>query len=161
MATRRRSHLDKESAAKLSAKPLLSRPAPRHSLTWHWIGSDGDPWPEWLRAYKDACGVYAIRENGKVVYVGSSKKRVYDTLTRHFQTWKRTAKGRRASKYNYHRTHETDHDPGMVYKREKCQIAVYTVACGAELEEEARLIAKYQPRDNIMENPDGLEDAPF
>ncbi len=152
---RRRSHLDKESAAKLASKPLFSRAAPKHSLTWHWIGSDGDPWPEWLRAYKEECGVYAIKENGKVVYAGSSKKRLYDTVTRHFQTWGRQKKFWRGLHGG------AGHDPGMVYKRAKCQIAVYTVACGGELEEEARLIAKYEPRDNIVANPDGEEPVPF
>lgn len=154
--------LDREIASFLSQRPHFARRAGSSAgLSWHWIGKDGDPWPEWLRAFKRACGVYVIKQNGRVVYVGSSRKRLYDTVTRHFQQWKRTPRGRRAAKYNYHRTHETDHDPGMVYSRNNCQIAVYTVACGDELEEETKLIHRYQPRDNLVENPDGLEDAPF
>lgn len=161
MARRSHQKIAGDIAKFLGQRPLLSRPAPRHGLTWHWIGSEGDPWPEWLRAYKSACGVYVIKEAGTIVYVGSSHRRLYDTITRHFQQWKRTPRGRRAAKYNYHRTHETDHDPGMVYRRDKCQIAVYTVACGSQLEEEARLIDRYKPRDNMVANPDGLEDTPF
>ena len=152
---RRRSHLDKATADRLTARPYLSRPAPKHALTWHWIGSDGDPWPEWLRAYKSQCGVYAIRESGRVVYVGSSKKRLYDTVSRHFQQWGRKKKFWRGLRGG------AGHDPGMVYQRGKCQIAVYTVACGGELAEEAALIARYKPRDNLVQSPDGLEDAPF
>lgn len=154
---RRRSHLDKAWAASITSRPYLSRPAPRHDLIWHSIGDEGDPWPDWLRdTYKKACGVYAIKEHGKVVYVGSSRRRLYDTVTRHFQTWKRQKnfwKGMRGA----------HHDPGMVYRRGACQVAVYTVACDNEREEEARLIKKYKPRDNIMVNPDGeeLEPAPF
>lgn len=154
---RRRSHLDKGSIDLLSQRPYLSRPAPRHSLTWHEIGKDGDPWPEWLRTtYKSQCGVYAIKEHGKVVYVGSSRKRLYDTVTRHFQTWRR-------QKNFWKGMGGQHHDPGMTYKRASCQIAVYTVACGSELEEEARLIKKFKPRDNLQVNPDGeeLENAPF
>lgn len=153
--------LDRDIAHHLAQKPHLSRKSPAEALHWHWIGSEGDPWPEWLRAYKSACGVYAIKEGSKVVYVGSSKKRLYDTVTRHFQQWKRTPRGRRAAQYNFGRANDTDHDPGMTYQRGRCQIAVYTVACGDQTTEEARLIARYKPRDNITQNPDGLDDAPF
>ncbi len=154
MAKSSHSKLASDIAKHFAHAPYLSRKAPAESLHWHWIGSEGDPWPEWLRAYKGACGVYAIKEHGKVVYVGSSRKRLYDTVTRHFQQWKR--------KKNFWKgLHGAHHDPGMTYRRDHCQIAVYTVACGAETTEEARLIARYKPRDNLMVNPDGLEDAPF
>lgn len=152
--TSRRKHLDKASIAKLGATPVFRRPAPRHSLSWFWIGADGDPWPEWLRDYKKMCGVYAIKEHGKVVYVGSSKQALYDTVTRHFQRWGRKKNFWKGLKGAHH-------DPGMTYRRKDCQIAVYTVGCGTEREEEARLIAKYNPRDNLSKNPDGLEDVPF
>ena len=154
-------HLDREIVSRLSQRAVFSRDKSTHDLAWHWIGEEGDPWPEWLRAFKSSCGVYAIKSSGKVVYVGSSKKRLYDTVTRHFQQWKRTPRGRRAAQYNFHRMHDTDHDPGMTYQRGRCQIAVYTVACGDQLEEEAKLIARLKPRDNLVANPDGLEDAPF
>lgn len=55
------------------------------------IGASGDAYPEWVRALKGKAGVYIIREieTREVVYVGSSEGRLYDTLTRHFQTWRR------------------------------------------------------------------------
>jgi Uri superfamily endonuclease len=39
-----------------------------------------------VRDLKGKSGVYVIRENGETVYVGSSVGRLYETLTRHFQT---------------------------------------------------------------------------
>ena len=54
------------------------------------------------------------------------------------------------------------HDPGMTYARGRCEVAVKLVSCGEERAEEARLIARLKPRDNLTEHPDGeLEDAPF
>jgi hypothetical protein len=149
------SQLSRDIARIVGQRPLFSRShSGGHELTWHWIGTDGDPWPEWLRAYKSACGVYAIKESGKAVYVGSSRKRLYDTVTRHFQQWKR--------KKNWWKgLHGAHHDPGIVYQRKKCQIAVYTAACGDETSEEARLIDRLKPRDNLVEHPDGEEEVPF
>ena len=126
------------------------------SLAYHSIGGDGEPWPAWLRAYKSWCGAYVIRDKGSksVLYVGSSKTKLYDTMSRHFQSWRRKKnwwKGLRGAQ----------HDPGMTYTRARCEIAVKLVACGEHLEEEARLIARLKPRDNLVDHPDGLEDAPF
>ena len=52
------------------------------------VGAPGEPYPEWVRALKGKAGVYVIRdaETREIVYVGSSAGRLYDTLTRHFQT---------------------------------------------------------------------------
>jgi murein DD-endopeptidase MepM/ murein hydrolase activator NlpD len=52
------------------------------------VGSPGEAYPDWVRALKGEAGVYVIRdaESGEIVYVGSSSGRLYDTLTRHFQT---------------------------------------------------------------------------
>lgn len=36
------------------------------------------------------CGVYLIRENGKIVFVGYSENDLYRTMYRHFQTWNHT-----------------------------------------------------------------------
>lgn len=128
----------------------------RHHLVFHPIGSEGDPWPTWLHAYKKACGVYVIKEGSKVVYVGSSKARLYDTVTRHFQQWKRH-KNWWKGQYGAH------HDPGLTYQRGRCQVAVKIVPCGQELTEEARLIDRLRPRDNITAHPDGGgdEEIPF
>lgn len=51
------------------------------------VGDRGEPYPQWVRNLRDESGVYVIREiGGPIVYVGSSVGRLYDTLTRHFQT---------------------------------------------------------------------------
>jgi len=38
-----------------------------------------------LKDYKT--GVYIIKENGKVVYIGVSLRNIYKTLYRHFENW--------------------------------------------------------------------------
>ncbi len=35
----------------------------------------------------DKTGVYIIKENGKVVYIGVSLRNIYKTLYRHFENW--------------------------------------------------------------------------
>lgn len=136
---------------------VLASSANRHSLTYHSIGSDADPWPAWLRAYGKACGVYVIRDKGShsVLYVGSSKSKLYDTLSRHFQTWKR--------KKNFWKgISGAGHDPGLTYSRSHCDVAIRLTSCGAHLDEEAALIRKLRPRDNLVTDPSGdLEPAPF
>jgi len=120
---------------------------------FHELGPEGAPWPLWIRKQRGRCGVYAIKERGRIVYVGSSRKRLYDTITRHFQRWHRAKKfwkGLRGA----------GHDPGMTYDRSICSVAIVTCACGDERTLEAHWIAKYSPRDNLTEHPDG-EAAPF
>ena len=128
-------------------------------LTYHPLGGDGQPWPAWLRAFGAACGVYVIRDKSShsVRYVGSSARRLYDTITRHFQTWQRKKTFWRGMRGG------AGHDPGMTYTRARCEVAVRLCECGEETEEEAGLIARLRPRDNLVERPDGseLEDAPF
>lgn len=65
-----------------------SSPGPRNgNLSYRPVGGRGEPYPEWVRALKGKSGVYVIRERGEVVYVGESHAgRLYETLTRHFQT---------------------------------------------------------------------------
>lgn len=125
------------------------------SITFRTIGHAGDPWPAWLRALGARCGVYAIKSHGHVVYVGSSKARLYDTITRHFQQWKRR-------KNWWKGLHGARHDPGLVYDRGACEVAVLTCACGDQLHMEAVWIDKYSPRDNLVADPSGeLEESPF
>jgi hypothetical protein len=67
------------------------------SLTYRPIGADGR-YPAWVRALRGKSGVYLIRERQRdgshpVVYIGESHAdRLYQTLTRHFQTWRRHKK---------------------------------------------------------------------
>jgi hypothetical protein len=68
------------------------------SLSYRPIGGSGERYPDWLRALRGKSGVYIIRERQRdgsnpVVYVGESHAgRLYQTLTRHFQTVRHEAK---------------------------------------------------------------------
>jgi hypothetical protein len=125
-------------------------------LLWRSIGSAGDPWPAWLRALRGKCGAYAIKSSGRIVYVGSSKARLYDTVTRHFQQWKRQKRWWKGA-------YGAGHDPGVTYERGRCEVAIMTCACGDHLGLETMWIETLRPRDNLVEKPDGseLEDSPF
>jgi len=165
--------LDREISEFLGQRPsALGRLAPRtkpaaksERFVFRAIGKEGEPWTVWMHAFKRACGVYAIKEHGKVVYVGSSKSRLYDTVTRHFQSWRRGKKYWNGKGYGSKGGY--GHDPGMTYKRNECEVGVITVPCGAQLSEEAAMIHRFKPRDNLVANPDGgefeeeLEEAPF
>jgi hypothetical protein len=132
------------------------------SLTYRPIGASGEPYPEWLRALAGKSGVYIIREiqrdgSTEVVYVGqSSTGRLYQTLTRHFQTWRRAKKF-----WTGQYTGSQSHDPGLTYDRDRVTVAVRVVPAARALAEEARLIARLRPRDNLIGQPDDEEEAPF
>ncbi len=128
---------------------------PRNSsLSYRPIGNRGAPYPEWVRALDGRAGVYVIRElDGDVVYVGSSTGRLYDTLTRHFQTWRRW-KGFWKGQYG------EGHDPGLTYDRNRVEVAVRLTAPSDALEEEERLIRRLRPRDNLLLQPEE-EPVPF
>lgn len=119
------------------------------------VGDRGEPYPDWVRALKDEAGVYVIRdaETHEVLYVGSSAGRLYDTLTRHLQTWRRY-KGFWRGQYG------EGSDPGLTYPRGDVEVAVRLTSPDDALDEEMRLIARLRPRDNQIGQPE-LEDAPF
>ncbi len=119
------------------------------------VGDRGEPYPEWVRALKDEAGVYVIRdaETHEVLYVGSSSGRLYDTLTRHLQTWRRY-KGFWRGQF------AEGADPGLTYPRGEVAVAVRLTSPDDALDEEMRLIARLRPRDNQIGQPE-LEDAPF
>lgn len=124
------------------------------SLVYRPVGASGEPYPEWVRALKHKSGVYVIREiGGDIVYVGSSAGRLYDTLTRHLQTWRRW-KGYWKGQYG------EGHDPGLTYDRDSVEIAVRLTSPADALDEEMRLIRRLKPRDNLIGQPE-LEEAPF
>jgi hypothetical protein len=81
-------------------------------------------------------GVYLIKENNEIVYVGFSGTDLYTTMYRHFQTWN-DKKGPRVTYFS---------------KLKKKYYTVRVVYCtplqAAKLEKS--LIAKYQPRDNVQ-----------
>ena len=121
-------------------------------LTYRPIGARGEPYPEWVRALAGKSGVYVIREvdadgSAEVVYVGESHTgRLYNTLTRHFQTWRRW-KGFWRGQYG------EGHDPGLTYDRSRVEVAARITSPTDALDEEARLIRRLKPRDNLIGQP--------
>jgi hypothetical protein len=135
------------------------------ALKYRPVGGSGEPYPDWIRMLDGKSGVYIFREiqsDGatETVYVGQSHTgRLYQTLTRHFQTWRR-AKKFWAGQY----TGSQSHDPGLTYDRERITVAVRVLPADRALAEEARLIARLRPRDNLIGQPvdgDQNETVPF
>ncbi len=129
-------------------RPVM--PKPRNGgFTYRPVGARGEPYPEWVRELDGKSGVYVIRERNRdgsfeTVYVGQSHTgRLYDTLTRHLQTWRRW-KGFWKGQYG------EGHDPGLTYNRDRVEVAVRITSPSQALDEEARLIKKLRPRDNIL-----------
>jgi hypothetical protein len=137
-----------------------AQPEPRNASMspYRPVGESGEPYPAWVRRLRGQSGVYVIREiNGPIVYVGSSVGRLYETLTRHFQTWRRY-KGYWRGQF------AEGADPGLTYKRSAVEVAIKTTTPGDAHEEELRMIRRLQPRDNQLGQPDPepeLEEAPF
>ena len=122
-------------------------------FTYRPVGASGEPYPDWVRALKGKAGVYVIRDatSHEIVYVGSSAGRLYDTLTRHFQLWRRY-KGFWRGQYG------EGHDPGLTYPRDSVEVAVRLTSPSKALDEEMRVIARMKPRDNLVGNPAPAED---
>jgi hypothetical protein len=145
---------------------MASRPDLRNaSLRYRPIGASGEPYPDWVRALSGASGVYVIREiqrdgSHAVVYVGESHTgRLYQTLTRHFQTWRRAKKF-----WTGQYTGSQSHDPGLTYDRDRVTVAVRVLAADRALAEETRLITRLRPRDNLIGQPiddDAADVVPF
>ncbi len=96
-----------------------------------------------------------IREiDGPIVYVGSSIGRLYETLTRHFQTWRRY-KGFWRGQF------AEGADPGLTYARSAVEVAIKTTKPDDAHEEELRTIRRLEPRDNQIGQEPELEEAPF
>ncbi len=119
------------------------------------VDLDGQPWPAWVVGLKGQHGCYVIRDAStrRVLYAGSAKNDLYDTLTRHFQSWRRKKqwwKGLRG---------QGAHDPGLVYKRSRCEVAIVLTGRDERLEVEAALIQRFAPRDNLVEHPDGATET--
>ena len=134
------------------------------SLSYRSLGRTGEPYPAWVRALRGKSGVYIIRERQRdgsnpIVYVGESHtSRLYQTLTRHFQTW------RRAKKFWAGQYGGQGHDPGLTYDRARCTVAVRVLPAERAVDEEARLIVRLRPRDNLVGQPEELgadEAVPF
>jgi hypothetical protein len=158
-------------ASLLRSRPAPGEPTPASDalgprnagLTYRPLGETGTPYPPWVRALKGKSGVYVIRETARdgsseIVYVGESHTgRLYNTLTRHFQSW------RRSKKFWTGQYGGQGHDPGLTYPRNRVTVAVRVLSPQRALDEEARLIARLRPRDNLLGQPsDEAEDViPF
>jgi hypothetical protein len=123
-------------------------------LVYRSVGRRGEPYPEWLQRLRGESGVYVIRQEGQPVYVGESHSgKLVETLTRHLQGWRRW-------KSFWKNQYTEGHDPGLTYDREKVEVAVRITAADEAIEEEARLIERLRPRDNLVGVPEAA-DVPF
>lgn len=124
------------------------------ALKYRPVGGSGEPYPDWVRALDGKSGVYILRETEddgttETVCVGESHPgRLYQTLTRHCQTWRRAKKF-----WTGQYTGSQSHDPGLTYDRERITAAVRVLPANRALAEEARLIARLRPRDNLIGQP--------
>ena len=130
-------------------------------LAFRPVGESGERYPEWVRKLRGQSGVYFIRERSpdggepELAYIGQSQAgRLYETLTRHFQAWRRW-KGFWRGQF------AEGHDPGLTYPRDQVEVAVHITPPDRALEEEARFIQKLKPRDNVIGRFDDLEPVPF
>lgn len=132
---------------------------PATSLAFKALGKAGDPYPPELAALGKTAqsGVYVIREKStrRTVYVGESHSgKLYATLTRHFQEWRRGkafwGNAGFASKA---------HDPGVTYERGDVEVAVILTSDEEARDAQDALINEFRPRDNVTGNGD--DDVPF
>lgn len=96
---------------------------------------DATRFARWLRALWgiDVSGVYVIRDarSRAPLYVGESHTgRLYDTITRHLQSWR------------------TGHQAGQSYERTEVEIAIEVTRRDDAIERQDELIADLIPRDN-------------
>lgn len=135
-------------------------------LVYRGLGNTSYPYPDWVRELHGKSGVYVIKGvslfSTTILYVGESHtNRLYETMTRHFQSW------RRAKKWWVGGYVVSDNDPGTTYDREACEVAVrftpanVTVSVAVQNE----LIRKLKPTDNKLGTkpvrPSPLPPAPF
>jgi hypothetical protein len=95
---------------------------------------------------KKIAGVYFIKENGVIVYIGMSAKCLYDTLYRHFQKWTDNRNG-------YMIQYSNPPYPRVTYQpflqEHDYEIFYFPCIGGKEAHElEKAYIRHYQPRDN-------------
>ena len=145
--------------ARHTMEPTVALRNGRAGLAYRPVGARGERYPDWIQALRGKSGVYVIRErddegNPIVVYVGESHTdRLYETLTRHFQTWRRWK--------SYWKGQYTEgHDPGLTYDRERVEVAARVMSGPRAIAEEERLIRRLRPRDNLAGVP-AVEEAPF
>ena len=79
---------------------------------------------------REKSGVYLIRKDGEIVYIGMSQTDVYKTMYRHFQKWNDKRQIR------------------VHYGRKDCTVRVIYCNKAQALKLEKALIVKYKPVDN-------------
>jgi hypothetical protein len=157
---------DAPSALSVEPEPEFAADAELRNarLIYRPVGTSGERYPDWIRALDGKSGVYVIKEvqrdgSEQIVYVGESHSaRLYDTLTRHLQTWQRD------KKFWRDQFGGQGHDPGLTYPRHRVLVAARVLPPARAIAEEARLIRKLRPRDNLLKQPDdttGEEVVPF
>ncbi len=128
-------------------------------LVYRPVGSRGESYPDWLQGIKGSSGVYVIRERDRdgdpvIVYVGESHSgKLFETLTRHFAGWRRW-------KHFWKGGYSEGHDPGLTYQRDRVEVAIKVTSAADAVDEEARLIRRLHPRDNLLGQPEA-EAVPF
>ncbi len=121
---------------------------------------DAGAYPDWLRALKGKSGSYVIRElrwlsDPEVVYVGESHSgRLYQTITRHFQQWRRSKDW-----WSNFFGGGQQHDPGTTYTRASCEIAVRLTPAKQAIATQVTLMGRLRPRDNVISWPSETESA--
>jgi hypothetical protein len=118
-------------------------------LVYRPIGASGELYPAWVRALRGKSGSYVIKAVGlfssTIVYVGESHSgRLYETMTRHFQSWRRDRGWFRGVFV------VSENDPGTTYDRAACEVAVRITSASRALDAQAELIRKLKPRDNVL-----------
>ncbi len=87
-----------------------------------------------FRAANKRSGVYLIKENSKLVYVGMSVSNLYRTLYRHFETW------------NHRSQQVVSYKDNLDKKKYTVRVVYCTPKQTVSLEK--ALIIKHKPRDN-------------
>jgi hypothetical protein len=126
-------------------------------LSFREVGQPGELYPEWFRELNGKSGVYVIKERGlffdEIVYVGESHAgRLKKTIARHFQTWQR--------KKDFWAGFNNGADPGRVYARSNCLVAVVVTRADRAVATQDKLIRRLKPRDNVLAKPLD-EEVPF
>lgn len=122
----------------------------RNGLAFQPVGRTGERYPAWVQELRGQSGVYILRERQSddtmpVVYVGSSVGALYETMTRHLQSW-----GRGKKFWRGHHTKSGDHDPGLTYDRGTVDAAVILTDPDDARRVEYETIERLAPRDNLI-----------
>jgi hypothetical protein len=134
----------------LLAEAISARESLRNGLAFQPLGRTGERYPAWVQELRGQSGVYVLRERQAddtmpVVYVGSSVGALYETMTRHLQSW-----GRGKKFWRGHHTKSGDHDPGLTYDRGTVDAAVLLTDPDDARRVEYETIERLAPRDNLI-----------